>query len=69
MTTDPHPLFIGLLGALPQPGAEWALQKRLKWLQAAASILDALYQIPLNADEREVIHVSVAIAAQPGREG
>lgn len=41
-----HPFIVGLIKALPDPDAieEWPLDKRVKWLQAAASIFELIYQ-------------------------
>ena len=38
-------LFIGgLLSALPEPGTSWPVQARIKWLRAASSIFDLMYE-------------------------
>ena len=39
-----HPLIEGLIKALPEGGADWPLESRRKWLQAAAMNFDFVYQ-------------------------
>jgi hypothetical protein len=39
-----HPLIEGLIKALPKGGADWPLESRKKWLQAAAMNFDFVYQ-------------------------
>lgn len=43
-----HPFVEGLLKTLPDPGADWAIGKRVKWLQAASNIFDLIYTCPDN---------------------
>ncbi len=38
-----HPFILGLLKTLPEPGAEWTVQERAKWLQTASSIFGLIY--------------------------
>lgn len=38
-----HPLIEGLIKALPKGGADWPLESRKKWLQAAAMNFDFVY--------------------------
>ncbi len=38
-----HPLIDGLIKALPDTGADWPLEARKKWLQAAAMNFDFVY--------------------------
>lgn len=38
-----HPFIEGLLKTLPQPETPWEIEKRAKWLQAAANIFDLIY--------------------------
>lgn len=38
------PFIQGLLDTLPEPGTNWAVEGRLKWLQAAANIFDLMYK-------------------------
>jgi hypothetical protein len=40
---DHHPFVQGLLDTLPEPGTNWAIEGRAKWLQAAAHIFDLIY--------------------------
>jgi len=40
---DRHPLIEGLIKALPVEGADWSLEARKKWLQAAAMNFDYVY--------------------------
>ncbi len=40
---DHHPLINGLIKALPDAGANWPLEARRKWLQAAAMNFDYVY--------------------------
>ena len=39
-----HPFIAGLLQELPDPGAEWPIQKRLVWLKTANGIFSMIYQ-------------------------
>ncbi len=39
-----HPLIEGLIKALPASGADWSLESRKKWLQAAAMNFDYVYK-------------------------
>jgi hypothetical protein len=39
-----HPFVQGLLGSLPEPGTNWAIEGQAKWLQAAANIFDLIYK-------------------------
>lgn len=39
-----HPFIQGLLKTLPPPEAEWEVEARMKWLQAAAGIFDVMYK-------------------------
>jgi hypothetical protein len=39
-----HPFIQGLLDSLPEPGTNWALEGRAKWLQAAALNFDLMYK-------------------------
>jgi hypothetical protein len=43
-----HPLIEGLIKALPEKGADWSLDARRKWLQAAAINFDFVYQDSTN---------------------
>ena len=38
-----HPFIQGLLDTLPEPGTNWTVEGRAKWLQAAAHIFDLIY--------------------------
>jgi hypothetical protein len=38
-----HPFVQGLLGSLPEPGTNWAVEGRAKWLMAASNIFDLIY--------------------------
>ena len=38
-----HPFVQGLLDTLPEPGTNWAIEGRAKWLSAAANIFDLIY--------------------------
>jgi hypothetical protein len=42
--TNLHPFIKGLLDTLPEPGTNWALEGRAKWLQAAAYNFDLMYK-------------------------
>lgn len=52
-----HPLIEGLIKALPQPGADWPVEARRKWLQAAAMNFDFVYTEP--TDSQASIKVSL----------
>lgn len=39
-----HPFIQGLLDTLPEPGTNWTIEGRTKWLQAAANIFDLIYK-------------------------
>jgi hypothetical protein len=39
-----HPFIQGLLDTLPEPGTNWAVEGRAKWLQAAGNIFDLMYK-------------------------
>jgi hypothetical protein len=39
-----HPFIQGLLESLPEPGTNWTLEGRAKWLQAAAHNFDLMYK-------------------------
>jgi hypothetical protein len=41
---DLHPFIQGLLKTLPEPGTNWSIEGRSKWLQAAANIFDLMYK-------------------------
>jgi len=41
---DLHPFIQGLLDSLPEPGTNWAIEGRSKWLQTAANIFDLIYK-------------------------
>jgi hypothetical protein len=43
-----HPLIAGLIKALPDTGADWSLDARKKWLQAAAMNFDYVYTDSTN---------------------
>jgi hypothetical protein len=43
-----HPLIEGLIKALPAQGADWPLEARKKWLQAAAMNFDYVYADSTN---------------------
>ena len=38
-----HPLIEGLIKTLPDPTAEWPIEKRAKWLRAASQNFDLIY--------------------------
>lgn len=38
-----HPAVQGLLDVLPETGTDWAIEERIKWLKAAASIFDLMF--------------------------
>jgi len=44
-----HPLIEGLIKALPESGADWPLEARRKWLQAAAINFDFVYVDPTDS--------------------
>lgn len=52
-----HPLIEGLIKALPESGADWLLEARRKWLQAAAMNFDFVYVDP--TDSQASIRVSL----------
>jgi hypothetical protein len=52
-----HPLIEGLIKALPESGADWPLEARRKWLQAAAMNFDFVYADP--TDSQASIRVSL----------
>jgi hypothetical protein len=60
-TSGFHPFIQGLLDTIPEPGTNWAMEGRAKWLQAAANIFDLIYK---GSGE---IHI-VAKAAEPPKE-
>jgi hypothetical protein len=35
---------VGLIKALPKADKPWPIEKRLKWLQAAATVFDLIYE-------------------------
>ena len=37
------PIIEGLIKRLPEPGAEWSIEARKKWLQAASNIFELIY--------------------------
>lgn len=39
-----NPFVQGLLDALPEPGTNWAIEGRAKWLVAASNIFDLIYK-------------------------
>lgn len=39
-----NPFVQGLLDTIPEPGTNWAMEGRAKWLQAAANIFDLIYK-------------------------
>jgi hypothetical protein len=43
-TSGLHPFIRGLLDTIPEPGTNWAMEGRAKWLQAAANIFDLIYK-------------------------
>jgi hypothetical protein len=43
-TAGLHPFVHGLIGALPEPATNWAIEGRAKWLQAAANNFDLMYK-------------------------
>jgi hypothetical protein len=43
-TSSLHPFIRGLLDTIPEPGTNWAMEGRAKWLQAAANIFDLIYK-------------------------
>ncbi|MET0970218.1 MAG: hypothetical protein ABWY18_13535 [Tardiphaga sp.] len=57
--SDLHPFIQGLLDTIPEPGTNWAMEGRAKWLQAAANIFDLIYKgsgeihITAKADPKE----------------
>ncbi|MDE2166187.1 MAG: hypothetical protein KGJ66_07605 [Alphaproteobacteria bacterium] len=55
------PFIQGLLGSLPEPGTNWTVEGRAKWLQTAANCFDLMYK------GDGTIHVSAKSAegAQP----
>ena len=52
-----HPFIEGLLRALPEDDAQWAIEKRAKWLQAAANIFDLIYTA---SDDSKTLTISVS---------
>jgi hypothetical protein len=52
----PHPFIDGLLGALPEPGQDWPISGRIKWLQTASNIFSLMYTTQ-EADDNEVISI------------
>jgi hypothetical protein len=47
-----HPLIVGLIMTLPPPDSDWPIEQQRKWLQAAASIFDLIYNDNTPADPR-----------------
>lgn len=39
-----HPLLVGLIDTLPEPGTPWPASRRAKWLQTAVNIFDLVYE-------------------------
>jgi hypothetical protein len=39
-----HPFIQGLLDSLPEPGTNWAVEGRGKWLETASNIFDLIYK-------------------------
>lgn len=60
-TTDPtkEPLIHGLLIRLPEAGTEWSHEKRVRWLQLFASVLDMVYTAPKSDKEDEIKTITV----------
>lgn len=57
----PRPdLMFDLVAKLPENGAVWSEESRVKWLQAAAAIFDVVYQRP----EGDTQHIAIA-GAEP----
>jgi hypothetical protein len=56
-----HPLIEGLIKALPEGGADWPLESRKKWLQAAAMNFAFVYIDSKrdSSDDQESIKVSI----------
>jgi len=51
-----HPFISGLLRTLPEPGEDWSITKRIKWLQAASNIFGLIYTTQ-DGDENEFISI------------
>ena len=51
-----HPFFRGLLATLPEPGADWPLARRERWLETARNIFALIYADP--DDERRPIRLA-----------
>jgi hypothetical protein len=54
-----HPFIQGLLQTLPEPGTNWAIEGRAKWLQAAAHCFDLIYN---GSGE---IHIAAKVSHEP----
>ena len=52
-----HPLIQGLIKALPAPDLPWPVEKRKRWLQAAANNFDLIYTDADEAGDSLVIEV------------
>lgn len=52
-----HPLIEGLIKALPDPDSEWPVERRVKWLQAAAYNFDLVY----CREDNETGEISVSL--------
>lgn len=44
--TGQHPFIRGLIGALPEVGAEWPEDKRKAWTEAALATFNLIYELP-----------------------
>jgi hypothetical protein len=51
-----HPFVDGLLKTLPEPGEEWSIAGRVKWLQAASNIFGLIYT---TKDEDDVEFIDI----------
>jgi hypothetical protein len=49
-----HPLIAGLIKALPESEKEWPIEKRAKWLRAAAQNFDIIYPDPEDGSSIEI---------------
>ncbi len=55
-----HPFIEGLLKTLPEAETPWEIEKRLKWLQAAANIFDLIYSA---SDDSKRLSIKVESSA------
>lgn len=60
-----HPFIRGLLETLPEPGTEWAKEKRKEWIDAADQIFKLIYKEPTGLiEDRRDRHASTTVVRE-----